>query len=108
MGFILSLAGYALLKLASIIEFGYFADYDDGEEGLSCKDMCHTWRKLIFLTFEGACCLVLATSCVYLSIKYWDFLYSWPVERVSAGVCICWRNNVHFCFELIVFSVDFY
>merc|ERR1712032_573323 len=50
----------------------------------SVAKTCYTWRKLIFLTFEGACCLVLATSCVYLSIKYWDFLYSWPVERVEA------------------------
>merc|ERR1711939_781752 len=42
------------------------------------------WRKCVFLTFEGACCLVLATSCVYLSTKYWHVVYSWPVEKVEA------------------------
>ena len=89
MGFLLALGGYSLMKLISIIEFGYFADDDDGEKGLSCQDMCQTWRKCVFLTFEGACSLVLATSCVYLSTKYWHVVYSWPVEKVSAGVCVC-------------------
>ena len=88
MGFILALAGYALLKLVSIIEFGYFADADDGEPGLSCKDMCHTWRKFVFLTFEGTCCLILSFSCCYLSVKYYNILYSWPIEKVSAGVFV--------------------
>jgi len=84
MGFILALAGYALLKLVSIIEFGYFADADDGEPGLSCKDMCHTWRKFVFLTFEGTCCLILSFSCCYLSVKYYNILYSWPIEKVES------------------------
>ena len=92
MGFILALAGYALLKLVSIIEFGYFADADDGEPGLSCKDMCHTWRKLIFLTFEGTCCLILSFSCCYLSVKYWNIVYSWPIEQVTAGVFVDVRD----------------
>merc|ERR1719362_2180164 len=70
-GFIVALGGYALLKLASIVEFGYFADDDDGEKGLSCKDMCHTWRKLIFLTFEGLCCGVLSIASARLAIAYY-------------------------------------
>merc|ERR1712187_628011 len=74
-GFIIALGGYALLKLISIIEFGYFADTDDGEEGLSCKDMCYTWRKLIFLTFEGLCCGILGLSCSYLTTKYYNFFF---------------------------------
>lgn len=103
-GFIIALGGYSLLKLISIIEFGYFADTDDGEEGLSCKDMCYTWRKLIFLTFEGLCCGILGLSCSYLTTKYYNFFFHTSEYTVSARLRMLMRVFLRFNTDLDFFT----
>merc|ERR1712232_182722 len=45
--------------------------------------MCHTWRKVIFVTFEGLSCFVLGFSFAFLMTKWSQFMFVKPEEEVT-------------------------
>ena len=101
-GYLLGMLGWAFLKFASVLEFLFFTDMDDQKPGLSCKHMCYTRRKAIFLFTEFLTLAISAGYALYILITENHLLFFMPdVEVGVVGQCVHARAFVYVPFEQV-------